>query len=119
MEVPGIQPMDSFKLRGDVGQLQVVMVDSEEMDVKVILEFQAIVFRNMPQNLISDIKITDLDMAKIGDLPGMVAYIVQPGDNLWNIGKQYYVPVEKIKAVNELTGDEIRPGDKLLIVKGA
>ncbi len=119
LEVAGIQPMDSFKLRGDVGQLQVVMVDSEEMDVKVILEFQAIVFRNLPQNLISDIKVTDLDMAKIGDLPGMVAYIVQPGDNLWNIGKQYYVPVEKIKAVNELTGDEIRPGDKLLIVKGA
>ena len=119
MEVPGIQPTDSFKLSGDVGQLQVVMVDSEEMDVKVILEFKAIVFRNISHNIISDINISDLDMAKINDLPGMVAYIVQPGDNLWNIGKRYYVPVEKIKAVNELAGDEIRPGDKLLVVKGA
>lgn len=119
LEVPGISPMDSFKLHAEVGQMQVVMVDSEEMDVKVIVEFRAVVFRNLPQRLISDIKITDLDMAKVNELPGMVVYVVQPEDNLWNIGKQYYVPVEKIKAVNDLTSDEIRPGEKLLIVKGA
>lgn len=119
LEVAGISPSDSFKLRANTGQMQVVMIDSEEMDVKVILEFEALVFHHISRNIISDLKIAELDMAKMNDLPGMVAYIVQPGDNLWNIGKQYYVPIEKMKAVNELAGDEVRPGDKLLIVKGS
>lgn len=102
-----------------VGQLQVVMIDSEEMDVKAVLDFQAVVFRSVPQMLISDIKVSELDMSKVSELPGMVVYVVRPEDNLWNIGKRYYVPVERIKEVNELSSDEVRAGDKLLIVKGA
>ena len=51
-------------------------------------------------------------------LPGMVVYVVKDGDSLWNIGKKYYVPVDKIKEVNEMNSDEVHPGDKLLIVKG-
>ena len=89
------------------------------MDVKAVLDFQAVVFRSVPQTLISDIKVSDLDMSKVSELPGMVVYVVRPGDNLWNIGKRYYVPVERIKEVNELSSDEVRAGDKLLIVKGA
>ncbi len=119
LEVPGISPTDSFTMHANAGQLQVVMIDSEEMDVKAVLDFQAAVFRNIPQQLISDMKVSDLDMAKVNELPGMVVYVVHPEDNLWNIGKRYYVPVERIKEVNELTSDEVRPGDKLLIVKGA
>lgn len=119
LEIPGICPTDSFRVRVEAGQLQVVMIDSEEMDVKAVLNFQAIVFRNISKRLISDIRVKELDMAKIGDLPGMVVYVVGQEDNLWNIGKRYYVPVERIKEVNELTSDEVRAGDKLLIVKGA
>ena len=119
LEVPNINPSDSFRLRSDVGQLQVVMIDSEEMDVKAVLDFQAAVFRNVPRTLISDIKVSELDMDKVNELPGMVVYVVRPEDNLWNIGKRYYVPVEKIKEVNELSSDEIKAGDKLLIVKGS
>ena len=40
------------------------------------------------------------------------------GDSLWDIGKRYYVPVAQIREINELAGDEIQPGEKLLIVKG-
>ena len=51
------------------------------------------------------------------NLPGMVIYIVKEGDSLWQIGKEYYIPVEAIKAMNGLTKDEIQPGDKLLLMK--
>jgi hypothetical protein len=64
------------------------------------------------------IEVTDLDTAKLGDLPGMVIYTVKPGDNLWSIGKRYYVPVDTLKSLNELTSDELQVGQKLLIVKG-
>lgn len=119
LEVPGIAPTDSFSINATVGQLQVVMIDSEEMDVKAILDFQALVFRHTPQILISDIHITELDASKVEELPGMVVYVVQSGDNLWNIGKKYYVSVDLIKEINELTSEEVKIGDRLLIVKGA
>ncbi len=118
LEVPGISKNDIYKLQTDAGQLQVMMIDSEEMDVKVVLDFRATVFRNIPCRLISNLKVSPLDMAKVNDLPSMVMFIAGPEDNLWNIGKRYYVPVERIKEVNELSSDEIHTGDKLLIVKG-
>ena len=50
-------------------------------------------------------------------LPGFAIYFVKEGDTLWQIGRKYYVSVDKIKEVNQLTGEDIAPGDKLLIVK--
>lgn len=119
MDVEKISKDDSLCLDTKLEQLQVTMLDSEEMDVKGVLGFSATVFENLPMTLISKLDVKPLDMEKINDLPGMVAYVVNPGDNLWNIGKKYYVPVAKIKEVNGLSGDELKIGDKLLIVKGA
>ncbi len=44
--------------------------------------------------------------------------MVKNGDNLWNIGKRYYVPVESLRELNALESDELKAGQKLLIVKG-
>jgi LysM repeat protein len=118
LEVPGIKPQDMGKVHADVEQLQVSMLDGEEMDVKAVLTFSTTVFQNLPVDLIQSVRTAPLDTAKLGNLPGMVVYTVKPGDNLWNIGKRYYVPVQAIKDINGLSGDEIRPGQKLLIVKG-
>lgn len=118
LEVPGIAPEDMGKVNAQVEQLQVTMLDGEEMDVKAVLSFTTTVFQNMPVTLIEKIEVSDVDTAKLGDLPGMVIYTVKPGDNLWSIGKRYYVPVDTLKRLNELTSDELQVGQKLLIVKG-
>jgi len=118
MEVAGITPRDTYRLTTKLEQLQVMMLDGEELDVKGVMGFSATVFQNTPMNLISEVKALPLDAAKLNELPGMVAYVVGPDDNLWNIGKKYYVSVAKIKEVNGLAGDELKVGEKLLIVKG-
>ena len=56
---------------------------------------------------------------KMSSLPGMVVYMVKDGDNLWNIGKKYYVPVDALRELNGLDSDELKAGQKLLIVKGS
>ena len=56
-------------------------------------------------------------MEKMVALPGIAVYMVQEVDSLWNIGKRYYVPVSVIKQTNELTSDEVKAGDRILIVK--
>lgn len=118
LEVPEIAPEDLSKVHTDVEQLQVTMLDGEEMDVKAVLSFSTTVFKNVPVELISQVNVSDLDSAKMSNLPGMVIYMVKEGDNLWNIGKRYYVPVDSLREWNGLTNDELKPGQKLLIVKG-
>ena len=43
--------------------------------------------------------------------------MVKKGDSLWKIAKKYYTTVDNIKMVNELTGDEAKEGQMLLVVK--
>lgn len=119
LEVPGIQPEDMSHIHAEVEQLQVTMLDGEEMDVKAVLCFSTVVFQSMPVEFISEISVAELDSSKMSGLPGMVIYMVKAGDNLWNIGKKYYVPVDNLRSLNGLDSDELKTGQKLLIVKGS
>ena len=43
-------------------------------------------------------------------------HAVQQGDTLWNISKRYNnIPVEKIKKLNKLKSDNLKPGQKLVL----
>ncbi len=119
LEIPDIAPEDMGEVRAEVEQLQVTMLDGEEMDVKAVLSFSTVVFKNVPVELITQVNVSELDGNKLSSLPGMVVYMVKDGDNLWNIGKKYYVPVDALRELNALDSDEVKAGQKLLIVKGA
>ncbi len=118
LEVPDIASEDLGDVNGELEQLQVTMLDGEEMDVKAVLSFSTVAFKQMPMELLKRIDVTDLDGEKMSELPGMVIYVVKQGDNLWNIGKRYYVPVDMLKEMNGLESDELKVGQKLLVVKG-
>lgn len=117
LDVPQITPEDVGRVRGRVEQLQVTMLDGEEMDVKAVLCFSTVVFDNFSMDLIEEIQVSDIDSSEVGNLPGMAIYVVNDGDNLWNIGKKYYVSVETLRNLNHLSNDELQPGQKLLVVK--
>lgn len=117
LEADGITSLGEYNVRAQAEQINAVMLDSEEIEVKAVLCFKAVVFNVLEQDIVTDITVKDLDAAKVNNLPGIVIYIVKAGDTLWQIGKRYYIPVEQIKEMNNLTSDEIYPGDKLLIVK--
>lgn len=119
IEAENITPTSIFKLRCSIEQLTVTMLDSDELDVKAALQFKVIVFAVQKSNLITDIKVEELDLNKLSELPGMVIYIAGPNDTLWDIGKRYYVTIAQLKEVNELVTEEINAGDKILVVKGS
>ncbi len=119
LEVPGIEPADMGNVQAQIEQLQVTMLDGEEMDVKAILAFHTTAFKSLSAEIINQVNVSDLDTAKLGSLPGMIVYIVKDGDNLWNIGRKYYVPVDSLREMNGLSNDELKVGQKLLIVKGS
>lgn len=49
-------------------------------------------------------------------IPGNKTHLVQPGDSLWEISRKYEgLSVAKIKQLNNLTSNSIKPGQKLII----
>lgn len=118
MDVSGADENSILNMQCFVEQLSVTMVDGEEMEVKANLLFKPLIFGVDRWKLITDIKVEELDSQKMAQMPGMVIYVVKDKDTLWNIGKKYYVSIDRIKEINELAGDEVKAGDKLLIVRG-
>ncbi|SDK67839.1 membrane-bound lytic murein transglycosylase D [Catalinimonas alkaloidigena] len=49
------------------------------------------------------------------DTNGRSVHLVQPGDSLWLISKQYKLSVEQLKKLNNLRSNSIKPGQKLIV----
>lgn len=118
MDVNGIDAKCTSNVAVSVEQLNITMLDSEELEVKAVVRVHAIVFCEHKEDMITDIQVQELDMNKVKNLPSMVIYVAGKDDSLWQIGKKYYVSVKRIKELNGLSGDDLKEGDKLLIVKG-
>lgn len=118
LEVSGIHKDCFCRVQAETEQLTVSMLDSTELDVKAIVVCKAILFEQKSEEIVTDILVSELDMNKLGELPGIVIYIAKEGDSLWDVGKRYYVPISQIKETNDMTTEEIHPGEKLLIVRG-
>lgn len=89
----------------------------EVWEVKGILSFEMAAFHRAEEDVIQAIELCEPDAEKYRKTPGMVGYVVKTGDSLWDIGKRYMVSLESLKEMNHLTRDEIRSGDKLLIIR--
>ncbi|GGG28253.1 LysM peptidoglycan-binding domain-containing protein [Hymenobacter glacieicola] len=49
-------------------------------------------------------------------LPAPQVHLVQPGDTLYNISRRYQgLTVEKLRELNHLQSDEVKPGQKLIV----
>lgn len=118
LEIPGMLKDDAFEpVQMSVEQLNLTMLDGDEVDVKAVLCFSVSVFRDREVQVVESLSEEDLDREKMANLPGMVAYVVKEDDDLWSIGKKYYVPVQSLKEHNDLSNDQLESGQKLLIIK--
>lgn len=119
VEVKDIKSTSTYNVKPAVEQLSVMMLDSEEIEVKAGIGLNAIVFDSLMEPIITDIQVADVDFDKLQAMPSMVGYIVKNYDNLWNIAKKFYTTVDRIREMNGLESDMIKAGDKLLIMRKA
>lgn len=117
VEAKGIKPSSTYQVKSAVEQLSVIMLDSEEIEVKAGIGLNAIVFDSITEPIITDVEVSDLDYEKLQLMPSMIGYVVKNQDSLWNIAKKYYTTVDKIQELNGLDNGMIKPGDKILIMK--
>ena len=117
MAVPGISQACRYRVTPAVQQLSAGLLGSSEMDVKAVIGFELIGFCSSNEDMIVDVEVGNDDTSVINELPGIVVYMARAGDDVWELGKKYYVPLERIREVNHLSSDELKAGEKVLIVR--
>lgn len=117
IEVKGMKPSSYYEVKPCIDQLSVMMLDSVEIELKVMISLNTIVFDRITQPIITDVEVTDLDLSRLHAMPGIVGYIVKPEEDLWNIAKKFYTTVDTIMSINNLADARVAEGDKIIIMK--
>lgn len=117
IEARGISPQSVFEVRPCLEQLSAVMANGEEAEVKVVVSMDAIVFDKIREPVITAVREEVIPAQYYEKLPGMIGYIVKPGDTLWKIAKKFHIRVDELLEMNERGTEEVKDGEKLLIVK--
>lgn len=117
IEIPEATDDITYELEAGLEQLSAVLLDNTQVDVKAIINLNLIAFSNQTIEKMNDIEVRDRDLEELQRQPGIVGYIVKDGDSLWNIAKANHTTMMQLIETNELNSEEIKRGDKLLIVK--
>ncbi len=116
-ETAEMQGETSIRIVPELDQLGATLLNSEEMEIKAQVSLGISVFEKKTSNVITDMKLSDIDYEKKGAMPGIVGYVVKKDDTIWSIARKYYATTESIRKVNNLENDAIKEGDRLIIVK--
>lgn len=117
IDAEGIEGNDEYFLNWKVEQVNANMLNADEVEIKAVIALEAIVFKKVEQNFVTEINQEPVDMEALNSAPVLKGYIVQKGDTLWKLAKENYTTIEKIMTVNNLENEIIKKGDRLLIIK--
>lgn len=118
VEAKDLSPDTIYHVRPTLEQINSIMLGSDEVEIKAVVNLSIIAFAKKQCKIITDMSISEIDYEKMNQLAGIIGYMVQEEDTLWNIAKRYYTSIDSIRKVNQLERDELTPGQKLVIVKG-
>lgn len=116
-EVPGIGADSIWYLEPGLEQLTAVMSGGGQVELRGVISLDLLVLQPEPRQVISRAELLPPDTGKMKAMPGIVGYIVQPGDQLWDIAKRFHTTEDSILANNDLPGGQIREGDCLILIK--
>ncbi|HCC07911.1 MAG TPA: hypothetical protein DEP72_07125 [Clostridiales bacterium] len=104
------------KLDANIEHIAFNMISKNELEVKAILCFDAMVAEKKSQEFIVDI--IESEEVDVGVYPSMIIYFVKTGDILWDISKKYNTTIKQIAELNDIENSNIiYPGQKLVILK--
>lgn len=117
IEMPAAKGKVNIQLDGGIDQVTTVLADNRTIDVKAVLALNLLAFEQQEKQIITEIKEEELDLKALQQSPGIVGYIVRDGDRLFHIAKENHTTVGNLIDTNHLSGGQVKPGEKLLIVK--
>ncbi len=117
IEVRDIKEDNIYNINANIEQLSVMMLDSEEIEVKAGIGINAVVFDKINTKIISDVEVTEFDKDKIMEMPSIIGYTVKQNESLWDIAKRFNVTRLNLMDLNDLEDENIQKGDKIIISK--
>lgn len=117
IDAEGITNDDKYYINWRVEQVSANMLSTDEVEIKSVVALEVIVFKEEKRAFISEINEEPIDMEKVNAAPVLKGYVVQSGDTLWKLAKENYTTIDKIVEVNELQSQQIKKGDRLLLIK--
>ncbi len=105
------------ELESGVEQLSAVLLDQSQAEIKAVLNLNLLAFEEEKICKITELSIEELDMEALQQAPGLIGYIIRPGDCLWGIAKENHTTMEEIITTNQLKSEQLQAGEKILIVK--
>ena len=108
----------SCRIEASLEQLSVQAQNEQEAEVRAVVCVKGLICADCEEEIVTDALLRAPDPEKQANQPGIVVYLAGEGETLWDICKKYDIPMDGMREMNNLTQDEIRPGDQLLIVKG-
>lgn len=116
-EASGLSPDSSYQMEPGLEQLTAVMSGGDGVEVKALISIDILVLTPVCEQVILGVLEEPLNTEKLKIMPGIIGYIVRPGDTLWRIAKEFHTTEDAVMAANGLTDSLIHPGDKLILVK--
>lgn len=116
-EVSGLHEDSVWQMEPGLEQLSAVMLGGDSLEIKASVSIDVLALQPVCEQVILGVREEPLDMEKLKQMPGIVGYIVQPGDTLWKLARRFHTSVDGIMEMNHLADDKLMPGDKLLLIK--
>lgn len=117
IELPEMQESWEYRLNPVLEETECSVSGGKEVEVRATISLETLVLCNELQPIIENVEIRPIPQELLEAMPGIIGYIVQPGETLWDVAKRFYTTTEQLIATNHLTGGEVKAGDRLLIQK--
>lgn len=106
-----------YQISSILEQLNVNLLGGNEVEVRAQLAFHCFFRETINEKMISDLKMEAFDKEEMENRPGVIGYIVKEGDDLWALAKKYHTTMDGIREMNELEGEKLKVGERILIFK--
>ena len=93
------------------------MTGGDNVEIKAVVSLDLLVLQPVKQNVIRTVELEPLDTKRVQQMPGIVGYLVQEGDTLWDIAKRFRTTGNTILEMNGKTSGILTPGDSLILMK--
>lgn len=113
----GLDEDSNVWIRGTLEQISGSVTGDKEIEIKAVGAIDLIAFEKIEEPIIADFSSEEIDWKTRSREPGIIGYVVQAGEELWDIAKRFFTTTEAIMSINQMESDILKEGDILLILK--
>ncbi len=117
IEVKGLDAGCNYHVMPVVTDSSFQLYRSNEIEWKAEVNFQTIVFCNIPEYMITGAEFVSFTEEELAAQYSMIGYRSEEGDNLWSVGKRFHISPEMVAEQNHLEEELIPSGKMLLLIR--